>query len=135
MFFGGKLARGLMGRYFNKNKGTQGGRPPISMEMQQFMGDNQPQRAMPQRLMPQRPMPPMPPDAFGKEMQQFPMIPRQPMPLPKSRTFMPPQGSTAPMTRAPGMTSPPEMRPQGQMSPLQMLQMQQQGGMNQNPYT
>ena len=121
MFFGGKLARGLMGRYFNKNKGAQGGHPLRGM--------------MPPQRMPQRPMPPMPPDAFGKEMQQFPMIPRQPMPLPKSRTFMPPQGSTAPMTRAPGMTSPPEMRPQGQMSPLQMLQMQQQGGMNQNPYT
>ena len=126
MFFGGKLARGLMGRYFNKNKGTQGGHPLRGM---------MPRQRMPQRPMPQRPMPPMPPDTFGKEMQQFPMIPRQPMPLPKSRTFMPPQGSTAPMTRAPGMTSPPEMRPQGQMSPLQMLQMQQQGGMNQNPYT
>ena len=129
MFFGGKLERGLMGRYFNKNKGAQGGPPLRGMMPPQRM----PQR--PQRPMPQRPMPPMPPDAFGKEMQQFPMIPRQPMPLPKSRTFMPPQGSTAPMTRAPGMATPPGMAPQGQMSPLQMLQMQQQGGMNQNPYT
>jgi hypothetical protein len=124
MFFGGKLARGLMGRYFNKNKGAQGNLP--SKEMQQFMRDNQPQRPMPQRPMP--PMPPMPPDAFG------PMIPRQPMPLPPGRTFMPPQGPTAPMERGPGMAAPPGMAPQGQMSPLQMLQMQQQGGMNQNPY-
>ena len=122
----GRGLMGLMGKYLNKNKGAQGG--PPSMEMQQFMtGMRQPQR-MPQRPMPQRPMPPMPPDAFG------PMIPRQQMPLPPGRTFMPPQGPTAPMERTPGMATPPGMAPQGQMSPLQMLQMQQQSGMNQNPY-